>query len=100
MNSSQRQGSPQPRMPVEMGGRFDVNLSSESTVTSLGGRDSRMDRLGIGAAEAYAKLFKPRMFCEVMVDEHAVAPLWKGGEPGQEVESSRACLHCEIAREK
>lgn len=73
------------KMPVEMG-RFDVKLIKRFN-RHVTWHQGFVDRLGLAAAQAYAKLFKPRMFCDVVVEEHAVAPLWRGGEPGQEVGS-------------
>src|SRR4029077_2764467 len=74
------------KMPVEMG-RFDVHLIKRFN-RHVTWRQGFVDRLGLAAAQAYAKLFKSRMFCEVRVEEHAVAPLWRGGEPGRETPNS------------
>ncbi len=70
------------KKPVEMG-RFDAHLKT------LPGRhipwkQGFIDRLGLAAAEAYRKLFPVQVRFDVMVEEHAVQPLWKGGAPGQE----------------
>jgi hypothetical protein len=70
------------KKPVEMG-RYDVLLKT------LPGRhipwkQGFIDRLGIAAAEAYKKLFRVQVRFDVLVTEHAVQPLWKGGQPGEE----------------
>ncbi len=73
------------KMPVEMG-LFSVRLKKRFN-RHVTWKQGFVEKLGLAAAEAYAKLFKPRMFCDVVVEEHAVAPLWRGGDPGREVGS-------------
>jgi hypothetical protein len=71
------------RMEVELG-RFDAQLIKHFN-RHVPWRVCVVDNLGLEFAENYKKLFKPRMFCDVMVVEHAVLPLWKHGgnsDPG------------------
>ena len=44
-----------------------------------------MDNLGLAWAEAYKKRFPVLMRCDVKVEEHAVAPLWKDGSGSIEI---------------
>jgi hypothetical protein len=71
------------RMPVEMG-LFSVRLIKRFN-RHVTWKQGFVEKLGLAAAKAYEKLFSPRMFCDVVVEDHAVAPLWKGGEPGHEI---------------
>ena len=71
------------KMPVELG-RFSVTLKKRFN-RHVTWKQGFVEKLGLAAAKAYEKLFQPRMFCEVVVEAHAVAPLWRGGEPGQEI---------------
>jgi hypothetical protein len=74
------------KKPVEMG-RFDARLKILPG-RHVPWRQGFIDRLGLAAAEAYKKLFPVQVRFDVMVEEHAVMPLWKGGEPGQEEATS------------
>jgi hypothetical protein len=71
------------KMPVEMG-LFSVRLKKRFN-RHVTWKQGFVEKLGLAAAKAYEKLFPPRMFCDVVVEEHATAPLWKGGEPGNEI---------------
>jgi hypothetical protein len=70
------------KMPVEMG-LFSVRLKSRFN-RHVTWKQGFVEKLGLAAAKAYEKTFPPRMFCDVIVEDHAVAPLWRGGEPGRE----------------
>jgi hypothetical protein len=72
---------------VELG-RFDVRLKT------LPGRhipwkQGFIDRLGLAAAEAYRKLFPVTVRFDVLVDEHAVLPLWKSGAEAEGDQANR-----------
>ena len=69
-------------MPVELG-RFDARLLKRF-VRSVPWKKAVVDNLGVAFAEEFRKKFPVHMFCEVMVDEHAVLPLWKSGSNGAE----------------
>ena len=68
---------------VELG-RFDAHLIKRFN-RHVTWRQCVVDNLGLAFAEAYKKLFPPRMFCDVMVVEHAVPPLWKSGAGSIEI---------------
>lgn len=74
------------KMPVEMG-LFSVTLRKRFN-RHVTWKQGFIERLGLSAAKAYEKLFPPTMFCDVIVEDHAVQPLWKGGEPGREESNS------------
>jgi hypothetical protein len=71
------------KMPVEMG-FYSVTLQKRFN-RHVTWKQGFVEKLGLAAAKAYEKLFPPRMFCAVVVEDHATAPLWKGGEPGHEI---------------
>jgi hypothetical protein len=70
------------RKPVELG-RFDAFLI-KFVSRSVPWKQAVVDYLGEKFAEQFKKRFQPHVRFDVRVEEHAVAPLWKGGEPGQE----------------
>ena len=71
------------KMPVEVG-RFDAVLLARH-VRSVPWRQAVVDYLGLKFAENFKKRFPVRMFCDVKVEEHAVAPLWKDGSGSIEI---------------
>jgi hypothetical protein len=71
------------KRPVEVG-RFDAVLLKRIT-RPVTWRQAVVDNLGLAWAEAYKKRFPTRLFCEVRVEEHAVAPLWKDGSGSIEI---------------
>jgi hypothetical protein len=71
------------KMPVEMG-FYSATLRKRFN-RHVTWKQGFVQKLGLEAARAYEKLFPPRMFCEVVVEDHATAPLWRGGEPGHEI---------------
>lgn len=66
------------KMPVELG-RFDARLIVRPG-RHVPWRQGFIDRLGMAAAEAYKKLFPVQVRFDVMVEEHAVLPLWNGDQ--------------------
>lgn len=70
------------KKPVEMG-RFDVLLKTLPG-RHVPWRAGFIEYLGEKMAEQYKKRFPVQVRFDVLVTEHAVTPLWKGGEPGHE----------------
>lgn len=70
------------KKPVELG-RFDAILI-KFVSRSVPWKQAVIDYLGEKFAEQFKKRFQPHVRFDVRVEEHAVAPLWKGGAPGQE----------------
>lgn len=71
------------KMPVEVG-RFDAFLIKRMN-RHVTWRQAVVDYLGQKWADDYKKRFPVTMFCEVRVEEHAVAPLWKDGSGSIEI---------------
>src|ERR1041384_6992640 len=65
------------KVPVELG-RFDVQLLKRM-VRNIPWKQAVVDNLGVQWAESYRKRFQPHLICDVLVEEHAVLPLWKNG---------------------
>jgi hypothetical protein len=63
------------KMPIEFG-RFDAKLLYK-TVRHPAWKQLVIDKLGIQVAEAFRRASPSNTLCEVMVEEHAVPPLWK-----------------------
>jgi len=74
------------KKPVEMG-RFDAFLV-KIVSRAVPWKQAVVDYLGEKFAEQFKKRFQPRIRFDVRVEEHAVMPLWKGGQPGQEEATS------------
>ena len=63
------------KMPIEPG-RFDARLIFR-TVHHPAWKQALIDNLGPEFAESFRKSSSSSRLCEVMVEEHAVPPLWK-----------------------
>jgi hypothetical protein len=74
------------KKPVELG-RFDVSLLWRY-VRHPAWRQIVVDKLGYEFAEECRRNTPGHNLCDVKIEEHAVEPLWKGGEPGQEEATS------------
>jgi hypothetical protein len=70
------------KKPVELG-RFDAALKTLPG-RHVPWRAGFIEYLGEKLAEQYKKRFPVQIRFDVLVTEHAVLPLWKGGAPGQE----------------
>jgi len=70
------------KMPVELG-RFDARLVKKFP-RNVPWKEAVVQNLGVEWAEKYRKKFPPHMVCDVLVEEHAVYPLWKNGAESQQ----------------
>jgi hypothetical protein len=64
------------KMPVEEG-RFDARLVFRR-VHHVPWKQAVIDKLGLDFAERFRKSSPSSVLCDVMVEEHAIPPLWKG----------------------
>jgi hypothetical protein len=73
------------KMPIEPG-RFYARLVWR-TVHHPAWKEAVVEHLGASFAEEFRKASSSNRISEVLVEEHAVEPLWKGLEPGAESEN-------------
>lgn len=73
------------KIPIEEG-RFDARLLFRR-VHHPAWRQAVVDNLGMEFAEAFRKAATSNVLCDVVVEEHAVPPLWRGSSGGSEFTS-------------